>query len=62
MKNVTQLYPLADYIRVQYNGNQSAFGRVYGVPREQVRQWLRAKKPVLVTSGGAIVSVLRTPL
>jgi hypothetical protein len=31
---------LIDYIQQHYGGNQSAFARAMGVPRQQVTRWL----------------------
>lgn len=49
---------LTDYIQEHYNGNQSEFGRKLGVERTQVRQWLKAKKPVYVVDD-KLVQVIR---
>ena len=52
------LVPLIDYIHQYYDGNQSAFARAAGVERQQIRQYLNAKKEVFVVDG-KIVTVLR---
>ena len=52
------LKSLADHIADEYGGNNSACARAYGVERNQVQQWLRAKKPVFVLDG-ALVNLIR---
>ena len=52
---------LADHINSYYGGNNSEFGRAYGVERNQVQQWLKAKKPVLVLPDGCLIQVIREP-
>ena len=47
----TGLQSLADYINDNFDGNQSAFGREYGLHRSEVQQFLTAKKQVLVVDG-----------
>lgn len=49
---------LAEYIEAEHNGNQSAFAASLGVARNQVQQWLKAKKPVYVVDG-KLVQVIR---
>lgn len=52
------LQSLADYIKENFDGNQSAFGRAHDLQRAQVQQYLNAKKPVFVVSG-KLVQVIR---
>lgn len=49
---------LQDHIQENYNGNQSAFGRDHGLLKQEVRQYLKAKKPVFVIEG-LLVQVIR---
>lgn len=49
---------LADYIKENFNGNQSAFGRANNLHRAQVQQYLNAKKPVCVVDS-KLVQVMR---
>ena len=52
------LQSLADYIKENFDGNQSAFGRAHDLQRAQVQQYLNAKKPVFVVCG-KLVQVIR---
>jgi ABC-type branched-subunit amino acid transport system substrate-binding protein len=49
---------LAEYISKHHSGNNSDFARSIGVERNQVQQWLNAKKPVYVIDG-KLVQVIR---
>ena len=49
--NSTQRQTLTEYIDQHYQGNNSAFGRAYGLTRSQVAQHLNAKKPIFFISG-----------
>ena len=55
---MSKLVPLADYISKHHSGNNSDLARAVGVERNQVQQWLNAKKPVYV-SDGKLVQVIR---
>jgi hypothetical protein len=35
--------PLLDYISKRYGGNQAAFARDQGVPRQQITKWINAE-------------------
>ena len=52
------LKSLADHIEENYNGNNSACARAYRVERNQVQQWLEAKKPIFVINN-TLVSIVR---
>ena len=53
------LKSLADHIADNYESNQSAFARSIGVPRDQVRVWLRAQKPIYVDGEGRLWALVR---
>lgn len=53
------MIPLKDYIDKEHGGNNSAFARSICVKRNQVQQWLGAKKPVYVVDGN-LIQVLKT--
>jgi hypothetical protein len=46
-----RLQSLVDFIAAEHGGNNSAFARFLDVERNQVQQWLKAKKPVFVIDG-----------
>jgi len=50
---------LAEHIKDEYRGCNAACARAYGVERNQVQQWLRAKKPVYVVDG-ALVAIIKS--
>jgi hypothetical protein len=49
---------LQDHITENHNGNKSAFGRAHGLIRQEVNQYLNAKKPVFVIDG-KLVQIIR---
>ena len=51
-------FSLSDFICEKYGGNHIAFARDIGVQRNQIQQWLNAKKPVYVVDG-KLVQVIR---
>ena len=51
-----ELQSLADYIKQNHSGNQSAFGRSQGVQRAQVNQWLKSG---YVVCDGKLLAVRR---
>lgn len=53
-----ELKSLAAFIEDEHSGNNSAFARRLGVKRNQIHQWLNAKKPVFVV-GGKLVQVMK---
>jgi len=52
------LKSLAEFIKTEHEGNNSSFARFVGVERNQVQQWLKAKKPVFVVNG-KLIRVIR---
>ena len=54
----TGLKSLDEFIEDEHGGNQSAFAKRAGVERNQVAQWLNAKKPVFVCEN-KLVSEIR---
>ena len=53
-----RLQSLPDFISQNHGGNNSDFARSAGVERNQVQQWLNAKKPVFVIDG-KLIQVVR---
>jgi|APSaa5957512493_1039668.scaffolds.fasta_scaffold154093_2 hypothetical protein len=49
---------LSDHISSKHDGNNSQFARAIDVKRNQIHQWLNAKKPVFVVDG-KLVQVIR---
>ncbi len=56
--NRERLQSLSDFIAANHGGNNSDFARLAGVERNQVQQWLNAKKPVYVVNG-KLIQVIR---
>ena len=55
--NNPELQPLAKHIEQHYEGNKSAFAHAFGISRQHLNGYFKAKKPVYVL-GGKLVQII----